>query len=378
MAKHFLTGAVASRDVLSTVIGQPVISQTVPASLGGHRLVITNLARHVALVADAGVADPSQRVAGVLVDLDTLDALDKGAQARLAFYHACFECDPHPVEVTLEDGTTTTAITYIASAEAGDSTATQAYLADWTPLYARMSYELMAYIGRKSPQDLRVSLSPMLTRAAAWVEAQKQPQQRDLSKDVIVHAHRHEYVNYFSGEEMDLQFRRYDGSMSEVHNRGVWAAGHAAVVLPYDPQRDTVLLVEQFRAATYMVGEQCPWMWEAPAGMIDPGESPEDAARREAKEETGVNLQGLDFAGRLYSSSGSLGELVYCYIGVADLSEVQGGGGIQGEGEDVRSKVMSFHELMSEVDNHTFSDLPLVTTALWLARHRDRLRANMS
>lgn len=374
MVKYLLTGAIACPDAFLAVFGYPLPQdlnqKTVrPATLRGYRLAVTRLVRHVALIADTGKAQTS----GVLVDLD--DA----AQSRLSFYNACFNCHARPVDVVTQDGRHVTATAYISCCDAiSDQIATSAYLAQWGPLYARMAVELMAYMGRKSPQDLRVSLTPMLTRAAAWVEAQKQRQARDLSRDVIVHAHRREYVNYFSAEEIDLQFRRYDGRMSEVHNRGVWAAGNGAVVLPYDPCRDTVLLVEQFRAATYMVGEQNPWMWEPPAGMIDPGETPEEAARREAKEETGLDLHSLDFVGRLYSSSGSLGEVVYCYIGVADLSDVQGGGGVPGEGEDIRSKVISFHELMSGVDKHTFSDLPLVTTALWLARHRDRLRANIT
>ena len=153
--------------------------------------------------------------------------------------------------------------------------------------------------------------------------------------------------------------------------------GRASVVLPYDPVRDQVLLVEQFRAATFIAGEKRPWMWEPVAGLIDLGETPEQAAYREAAEEAGVTISHLEKVTQGYPSSGASGEFVYIFVGVADLSDIRGGGGVAGENEDLRSEILSFDALMQGIDDHRYQDMPLITAALWLSRHRERLRAEL-
>ncbi|MFT5344206.1 MAG: ADP-ribose pyrophosphatase, partial [Paracoccaceae bacterium] len=75
-----------------------------------------------------------------------------------------------------------------------------------------------------------------------------------------------------------------------------------------------------------------------------------------------------------YSSPGSSTEFVYLYVGIADLGATQTHGGLSEEDEDIRSQVLSFDALMQALDSNQFHDLPLFSLALWLARHRDRLR----
>ena len=200
--------------------------------------------------------------------------------------------------------------------------------------------------------------------------------ERDLSRDVIVTAHHHPYARFFSLQEIDVQVRQYDGGMSDVLNRAAVLVGEAAVVLPYDPVRDCVLLVEQFRAPVFMAGDPAPWIWEPVAGLLEPGEAAETAARREALEETGLTIGRLESAGEMYSSTGSSTEYLHLFVGFADLGgDITGTGGTD-EGEDIRSQVISYEALMQGVDGGRYKDMPLVTTALWLARHRDRLRGS--
>ena len=137
---------------------------------------------------------------------------------------------------------------------------------------------------------------------------------------------------------------------------------------------DRILLVEQFRAPVFLIDDPEPWMWEPVAGMIDAGETPEQAAYREAEEEARVTLRGLEYAGGAYSSSGSSTEYIYLYVGLGDLTQTIDNGGLASEGEDIRTQILPYDTFMQMVDRHEFKDLPMLTLAHWLARNRARLR----
>ncbi|PCJ06654.1 MAG: tellurium resistance protein [Rhodobacteraceae bacterium] len=299
--------------------------------------------------------------------------------AALNYYEGGFDYDLKTVVVQLMDGQEASALVYFPEPDlwqTGDAWDLQDWITNWGALTLRAAQEVMAFQGRMSAAEVARCFPSIRTRAAAWLAAQARPgdPDHDLSKDVVLHNHKHAHLNFFAMDEVDLQFRRYDGSLSPVMNRGVALVGRASVVLPFDPIRDEVLLIEQFRAATYVAGEQRPWMWEPVAGLIDPGETPEQAAHREAMEEAGVTLTALEPVAQVYPSSGASGEFIHIFVGISDLTQRETGGGLASEGEDIRSKIIGFRELMAEVDAQTYLDMPLVTAALWLARHRTRLR----
>lgn len=308
--------------------------------------------------------------------------LSKDDLAALDFYEGGFDYALEPIAVQLASGEEAAARVYFPAPgqwQAGDLWDLEAWIAEAGALTLRAAEEVMAYHGRVSAEQMRKSFPSIRRRAAAWLMAQERAEDpaHDLSRDVVVQSHKRAYVNFFAMEEMDLRFRRYDGSLSPVVNRGVALVGRASVVLPYDPVRDEVLLVEQFRAATYIAGEKRPWMWEPVAGLVDPGETPAQAAQREAMEEAGVAVTHLEEVGKGYPSSGSSGEFIHIFVGFADLSDISGGGGVAGENEDLRSEILSFDALMEGIDAQHYQDMPLITAGLWLARHRDRLRAEL-
>lgn len=183
------------------------------------------------------------------------------------------------------------------------------------------------------------------------------------------------YRGFFSVEDYRLRHRRFDGTMSAPLERACFISTDAVVVLPYDPQRDRVLLIEQFRTGPMARGDANPWLLEAIAGRIDAGQSPEDAAKREAIEEAGLTLQTLLKAPSFYPSPAAKSEYIYCFIGLCDLAELpQGGGGLACEGEDIRSHLLSFAELMALVESGEINNSPLLILALSLAAKRPSLR----
>lgn len=202
---------------------------------------------------------------------------------------------------------------------------------------------------------------------------------RDWSRDdVTLQAPGQPYAWYFAVREDDLQFRRFDGTMSEPVKRAGFVMSDAVTVLPYDPVRDRVMLVEQFRYGPWLRQAANPWSLEAIAGRIDPFETPQAAALREAQEETGLLLDDskLLSVGNVYPSPGAITEFLYHYVALCELPDgSEGVSGMAGEAEDIRSHVISFARLMELVHTGEIDNGPLVLTAWWLAAHRAELRA---
>jgi nudix-type nucleoside diphosphatase (YffH/AdpP family) len=200
----------------------------------------------------------------------------------------------------------------------------------------------------------------------------RRPQKPD---DVTVVARREPYAHFFSVEEYDLSFRRFDDQQSEIVTRAAFVSGDAVTVLPYDPVRDRVLIVEQFRIGPLARGDRQPWQLEAIAGRIDTGETPEAAARREAKEEAGLHLDALIPVASYYPSPGVMTEYLYSFVALTDLPD---GSAIMGgeaeEAEDIKGHLLTFESLMALVASGEAANGPLILTALWLERERPRLR----
>ncbi len=139
-----------------------------------------------------------------------------------------------------------------------------------------------------------------------------------------------------------MRVPRRDGGVDEVV-REVYDCGDAAAILLYDPDRDTVLLVRQFRPPLFIAGE-APMLIEAVAGLLD-DDAPEACARREAGEEAGVRVGEVVGFGRFHMSPGSVRHAVNLFAGTYNLTDRVGpGGGLAAEGEDIELIELPFAE----------------------------------
>jgi len=366
MSKAFLAAALCHDPLLVTVLDRMIALQ--PATLSDYAVLWAADYPSGWLSARSGA-----RAEGMLA----LD-LSAGDQARLDYFHAAFGLFPEQAEVTSGGVAMSCRIWVPDTPRTGAAWNADAWQSDWAGLVTATSGDIVALYGQRPAAELRARLQPMLVRGASRLRATGAPatlRRRAQPQDVAVTARDQPYTGFFSVEEYDLQFRRFDTTMSAVLNRAVFVSGDAVTVLPYDPVRDRVLLIEQFRAAPFARGDDQPWLLEAIAGRIDPGETPEDAARREAAEEAGLTLGALLKVADYYPSPAAKAEFLYSYVALADLPDDSAGTfGLAAEAEDIRSHLVSFDELMALVASGEVAAAPLILTALWLARERPRLR----
>jgi len=137
-----------------------------------------------------------------------------------------------------------------------------------------------------------------------------------LSKRVL-------YKGFFRLDEYRFKHRLFAGGWSGEIIREVFERGHAVVVLPYDPILDKVVLIEQLRVPALATTKSI-WLLELVAGMIEPGESPEQVASRELFEEAGLTASHIDYINSYLVSPGGTSERFYLYIGRVDASQPKG------------------------------------------------------
>jgi ADP-ribose pyrophosphatase len=178
---------------------------------------------------------------------------------------------------------------------------------------------------------------------------------------------------HFRIDRYRLHHRRHDGGWTPVLLREVFERGHAVAVLPYDPDRGAVVLIEQFRIGAYAAGEPC-WLTEIVAGMIDEGEPPEAVARRETEEETGCTLSDLIPIGRYLSSPGGASETVTLYLGRIDSRTAGGVHGLTDEAEDIKVVVKPWEAVAAALAEGWIASSAATAIALqWLALNRERV-----
>ena len=236
---------------------------------------------------------------------------------------------------------------------------------------------VMAGFGQLSPAVVRRRLGSLRVEAASRIRAAGAARRglRLGGGGVTVAATRQAHAGFFALDLLDLTHDRFDGGTSPVVRREVLVLGDAVTVLPYDPLRDRVLLIEQFRMGPFGRGDPLPWQLEAIAGRIDPGETPEDCARREAVEEAGLVLGRLERVAEYYPSPGAVTEYIYSFVALCDLPD--GSAGVFGqadEAEDIRGHLVAFDSFMAAVAGGEVANAPLILTAFWLQRERGRLR----
>jgi ADP-ribose pyrophosphatase len=181
------------------------------------------------------------------------------------------------------------------------------------------------------------------------------------------------YRGFFRIDRYRLRHRLFAGGWSNEITREVFERGHAVAVLLYDPMADAVVFLEQFRIGA-VAGGMAPWQTEVVAGVFDGEETPEEVARREAREEAGCLIKDLAPIARYLVSPGGTSESIWLYCGHVDSRGIGGVHGLAHENEDIRVEVVPLATALQRLEEGTYQNAPVIIALQWLAAHREALR----
>jgi len=182
------------------------------------------------------------------------------------------------------------------------------------------------------------------------------------------------FQGYFRVDFYRLRHERFDGGWTAPMGREVFERGHAAALLPYDPDRGEFVLCEQFRVGAHAAGVD-PWQLEVVAGIIEDGEAPEDVARREAVEEAGLTALEVWPIQRYLVSPGGTSETAFLYLGRVSTAGAGGVFGVADENEHIRVRVVSEAELESLMETGRLTNAATLISAQWFFLNREKIRA---
>lgn len=184
------------------------------------------------------------------------------------------------------------------------------------------------------------------------------------------------YRGFFSLLKLRFRHTLYGGGWSEILSRELFHRSSCVAVVPYDPVRDEVVLIEQFRVGAMQVHED-PWLLEIVAGAIEQGESPDEVAHRETLEEAGCTLKELIRIGAFFTTPGGCSEKITLYCGIVDAEGVGGVHGLAEEHEDILVRPVPFDEAMRLLESGRIESAIPIIGLQWLALNRERLRPSL-
>jgi len=193
--------------------------------------------------------------------------------------------------------------------------------------------------------------------------------------DLRIVAHEIAFGRHLRLDVFRFHHRLFSGEWSGERVYDVVRRGAAVAVLLYDPERDTVVLVEQFRLPPLLAGYS-PWVVEVVAGLVDKeGEAEAEVGRRETREEAGFDVIGeLIPIQRYVPMPGNSDETIALFCGRVASAGAGGVHGLAAEHEDIRVVVKPLAELAAKLDSGRIETGHTLISLYWLLRHRDEVR----
>jgi len=180
------------------------------------------------------------------------------------------------------------------------------------------------------------------------------------------------YKGFFELNRYHLKHKLFAGGESKLIMREVFERGHAVAVLPFDPIRDELVLLEQFRFPAMETNDK-PWLIEVVAGIIEPGENLEDVCHREAQEEAGIVLTNLQKMSSYLASPGACTERIHVYLAQVDASTATGIHGLDSEAEDIKVLRVSLEQAKQWLEEGKIDNSTAIIALQWLLLNKQKV-----
>ena len=163
-----------------------------------------------------------------------------------------------------------------------------------------------------------------------------------------------EYSGFFRLRRLTVSHELFGGGMSAPLEREVLEHGDVAAAVLFDPIRDKVVMIEQFRVGAHTAGLN-PWLLDIVAGRIENGQSPMETIIREIREESGLTPLSVEPIGTYLTAPHLSSERVHLFCALVDATKVIGTHGISAEGEDIRPLVIDRADMLRLMQTLTLS-----------------------
>lgn len=184
--------------------------------------------------------------------------------------------------------------------------------------------------------------------------------------------------SYSKVNRYHLRHELFSGNMGPVLVRDVIEHKHAVAVILYDPPADSVVMIEQFRAPSYIAGTKNPWLVEIVAGVIEEGETTEEVCQRECLEETGMSPSGLFHVQTWFTTPGICTETISLWCGRVDSSTAGGIHGLVQEGEDIRVVVHPIVSVRNMLQSGSVTNGTALIALQWLVLNYQSVRNRLA
>lgn len=183
------------------------------------------------------------------------------------------------------------------------------------------------------------------------------------------------FKGFFEMKRIQVQHKLFDGSWSRILSREIFERGHAVAVLPYDPNTEEFVLIEQFRLGA-MATSETPWLFEVIAGMIEPNEDPGEVCHRESLEEAGIELTCLQKVLSYLSSPGGTTERLHIYMAKTDATLARGIHGLESESEDIMVHRINEADAKELLESGKIDNAAAIIALQWFFLNKQKLLAN--
>lgn len=171
--------------------------------------------------------------------------------------------------------------------------------------------------------------------------------------------------NWYTLEKLTFEYLMSSGEWV-TQERESYDRGNGAAVLLYNIERKSVILIKQFRAPTYVNGNETGMLVEVCAGLLD-GDQPEACVIKEAQEETGYKINLVQKVMESYMSPGAVTEIIHLFIAAYTHDmKVSEGGGVANEHEDIEVLEYPFEQVLEMIDNGEIKDAKTIMLLQYL------------